>query len=110
MAEKELRHLKRSELVEIIYELKLNEQKLIEENKELKKRLEEREVSIRDVGSLAEASLVLSDIFKAAQESVDIYVNEIKRRYDKISCENNENNENNDPSDQAAAQSEGDSQ
>ena len=80
MAEKELRKYKRSELIEIIYQLKKNEQKLQEENAELKRRLEDREIKVENVGSLAEAALALSDIFKAADESVALYVEEINRR------------------------------
>ena len=81
MANKELRKLGRSELVDIIYHLKRNEEKLMEENAELKRRLEDREIKIEKIGSLAEASLALSDIFKAAEESVALYVEEINRRH-----------------------------
>jgi len=81
MAEKQLKHLSRGELIEIIYQLKKNEQKLIEENAELRRSLEEREVKIETIGSLAEASLVLSGIFEAAEEAVAIYKNELSRRH-----------------------------
>lgn len=80
MADKELRKLKRSELVDIIYQMKKNEQKLQEENAELKRRLEDREIKMENVGSLAEAALALSDVFKAADEAVALYVEEINRR------------------------------
>lgn len=80
MADKELRKLRRSELVDIIYQLKKNEQRLQEENAELKRRLEDREIKVENVGSLAEAALALSGIFQAAEESVALYVEEINRR------------------------------
>lgn len=80
MADKELRKLKRSELVDIIYQMKKNEQKLQEENAELKRRLGDREIKMENVGSLAEAALALSDVFKAADEAVALYVEEINRR------------------------------
>lgn len=82
--EKELKRLRRGELIEIIYKMKQNEQRLEAENEELRRRLEEREVKLQKVGSLAEASLALTDIFKAAEESVAIYVDEINRRYASI--------------------------
>ena len=82
--QKELKHLRRGELIEIIYKMKQNEQKLLDENQELKRRLEERELKIQNVGSLAEASLVLTDLFKTAEESVAIYVAEINRRYQEL--------------------------
>ena len=81
MAEKDLKRLSRGELIEIIYQLKIKEQQLTEENAELKRKLEAREIKIENVGSLAEAALVLSDIFSAAEASVAIYVEEINRRY-----------------------------
>jgi len=83
MSEKELRHLKRSELIEIIYQLKKNEEKLLAENSELKRQLEEREIKIQNLGTLSEAALALSDIFSAADKAAEIYINEIKRRSDR---------------------------
>ncbi len=96
MAQKELKHFKRSELVEIIYELKKNEQALLEENAELKRRLEEREMKIENVGSLAEAALVLSDIFTAAEQSVALYVDEITRRHRALQNETPQTDESDD--------------
>lgn len=79
-----LKRLRRSELVDIIYQMKKNEQRLEAENAELKRLLNEREIKIENIGSLAEASLALSDIFAAAEASVEIYVQEIQRRYRKL--------------------------
>lgn len=78
--EKELKHLRRSELIEIIYLLKKNEQKLTEQVEALQAQLMERHLKITYAGSVAEASLALTDIFAKAQESADIYLSEIKRR------------------------------
>ena len=93
MADKELRKLSRSELVDIIYQLKKNEQKLLEENAELKRRLEDREIKVAKVGSLAEAALALSDIFQAAEESVALYVEEINRRHAALTEEKDDSTE-----------------
>ncbi|MBQ8911348.1 MAG: DNA repair protein [Clostridia bacterium] len=93
MADKELRKLSRSELVDIIYQLKKNEQKLLEENAELKRRLEDREIKVAKVGSLAEAALALSDIFHAAEESVALYVEEINRRHAALTEEKDDSTE-----------------
>lgn len=87
MAEKELRKLRRSELVDIIYQLKKNEQKLQEENAELKRLLEDRRIKLENVGSLAEAALALSDVFKAADEAAALYLEELRRRSDTITEE-----------------------
>ena len=94
MAQVNLKRLKRSELVDIIYQLKKKEQQLEEENAELKRLLEEREVKIENIGSLAEASLALSGIFTAAETAVEIYVQEIRRRHQKLTDEDGESRQN----------------
>ncbi len=79
---KELKHLRRGELIEIIYLLQKNEQKLTAQLEELKEQLDARKLKIADAGSIAEASLAITDIFTSAQETADIYLSEIKRRRD----------------------------
>lgn len=81
---KELKHLRRSELIEIIYLLQKNEQKLTAQVAELQKQLNVRYLKMLDAGSVAEASLVITDIFARAQEAADIYLEEIKRRRDEL--------------------------
>ena len=75
---KELRKLNRRELLEII----LGQTKYIEQLEEeiecLKKKLDERRVFIEESGTLAEASLKLSEVFKAADDAIAIYVNNVK--------------------------------
>ncbi len=48
------------------------------ELEETKKKLEDRTLKISNVGSLAEASLVLSEIFKAADEAVAIHIKNVE--------------------------------
>ena len=83
MIDKELRKLKRRELLEIL----LAQTKRIEElEQELEKTqilLEDKNVSIKKSGSLAEASLQLSGIFKSADEAAKIYLNNIKENMKK---------------------------
>ncbi len=81
---KELKHLRRSELIEIIYLLQKNEQKLIAQVAELQEQLDVRKLAIADAGSVAEASLAITDIFARAQEAADIYLEEIKQRRDEV--------------------------
>ncbi len=78
---KELKSLNRRELIEIIYQLKKSEQELQNENAKLQELLEEKRIALQNVGSIADASLALTDIFKAAQSSADLYLAEIERRY-----------------------------
>jgi uncharacterized protein HemX len=54
-------------------------ERLAAENRELKKRLEQREIAIAESGSLAEAALKLSGVFEAAQAAADLYLENIQR-------------------------------
>ena len=77
--DKELRKLKRKELLEIM----LSQAKLIEElENELAKTKEElnnKNIMIKEAGSIAEASMKLSGIFEKAQEVADQYLNSIRK-------------------------------
>lgn len=77
--DKELRKLKRKELLEIM----LSQAKLIEElENELaktKKELNNKNIMIKEAGSIAEASMKLSGIFEKAQEVADQYLNSIRK-------------------------------
>ena len=77
--DKELRKLKRKELLEIM----LSQAKLIEElENELAKTKEElnnKNIMIKEAGSIAEASMKLSGFFEKAQEVADQYLNSIRK-------------------------------
>ena len=77
---KELKLLNRSELIEIIYQLKKSEQELQKENEALRKSLESKRISLANAGSIADAALALTDIFTTAQASADVYLAEIVQR------------------------------
>lgn len=78
--EKELKHLNRGELIDIIYELKKSEQDLEAENAHLRELLEAKRIAFADAGSLADAAVAVSGVFAAAQNAADIYLDEIKKR------------------------------
>ncbi len=80
-SDKELRHLKRSELIEIIYKMKQNEEILKQELDEANKKLEEREIILEKSGSIAEAALALNGIFEVAQQAADDYVHSVQMTY-----------------------------
>lgn len=79
MTDKEFKRLKRSELIEIIYQLQLDVQKMNEENAALKVALESKELKISNAGSIAEAAIGLFGVFNKAQEAADLYLSEIYR-------------------------------
>ncbi|MBS5314160.1 MAG: hypothetical protein KHY53_15220 [Clostridiales bacterium] len=65
----DLKHLRRSELIDLIYEMKKRE---IE--------LQTREITIEKAGSIADAAVQLSGVFQAAQEAADSYLKSIKAK------------------------------
>lgn len=78
MDNKDLRKLGRKELLEILLEQTKRIEELEISLEKAKNELSERKSSLREAGSLAEASLILSDIFKAADETANIYMKNIK--------------------------------
>ena len=79
MTEKELLKLKRSEMLEIMLAQSQEIDSLRKERDELKKKLADRRIRIEKAGSLAEASLRLTNIFEEAQKAADLYVENVKR-------------------------------
>ncbi len=72
--------MNRSELVEIIYALQQEEEEIKKENEGLKAQLEEKNISVENTGSIAEAALKLNGVFEAAQEAADQYLESIKEQ------------------------------
>ena len=66
MADRELRHMRRTELVEIIFALKQSEDQLKAENADLTAKLEQRQIHLDSAGSIAQAALELNHVFEAA--------------------------------------------
>ena len=77
MMGKELKKLSRRELVDIIYQMKKNEQEMQEEISALKAELEDKRIRLSQAGSIAEAATSITNIFSDAQKAADIYLNEI---------------------------------
>jgi len=78
MNDKELKKLSRKELLEILLEQTRRIEDLETELEKTKSELNNRKVALKNVGTLAEASLALSDIFKVADEAASIYIENIK--------------------------------
>lgn len=81
MLTKDMKKLGRAELIDVIYQLKKSEQELQAQVQSLQTALQDRKLKMEQIGSVAEASLALTDIFQNAQEAADTYLNEIKRRH-----------------------------
>ncbi|MGE9891251.1 DNA repair protein [Lachnospiraceae bacterium SGI.054] len=74
----DLKHLRRSELIDLIYEMKKREIELQTRLDEAK--LQAREITIEKAGSIADAAVQLSGVFQAAQEAADTYLKSIKAK------------------------------
>lgn len=74
MTDRQLRRLRREELVDIIYTLQLQQQRLKEENASLRAALDSRQLRVEKAGSLAEAALAVAGVMEAAQQAADVYL------------------------------------
>ncbi len=77
MVNKELRRLSRRELVDIIFQMKRNEEKLQEKIVSLKAALEIKRIKIAKAGSIADVAAEITQVFSAAQATADLYLREI---------------------------------
>ena len=79
MTEKELLKLKKSELLEIMLAQSKEIDSLREQLAEAEEKLASRRIAIKESGSIAEASLKLTQIFEEAQKAADLYLENVKK-------------------------------
>jgi hypothetical protein len=78
MTDKEFKRLGRAQLIEVIYQLQLQIEKLDEEKQALENELNDKRIRLSEVGNIAEAALAINDCFRDAQNAAEQYLNEIK--------------------------------
>lgn len=78
MTDKEFKRLGRSQLIEIIYQLQLQLEKVNEEKEELESELADKRLRLSNAGNIADAALEINDCFRSAQNAAEQYLNEIK--------------------------------
>ena len=78
MTDKEFKRLGRAQLIEIIYQLQLELDKVNEEKQVLEKKLADKRLYLSNAGNIAEAALQINDCFRSAQNAAEQYLNEIK--------------------------------
>lgn len=78
MTDKDLKKLRREDLVEIILQLQGNEQQLNEKLEAAQKQLNDKNLKISEAGSIAEATARLNGLFEAAQATADDYVAQVR--------------------------------
>ena len=79
--ETRLEKLKKKELLEIMLAQGEEIDALRARVAELETKLESRELEFQKIGSIAEASLQVTDIFREAEKAAAIYLENIRRRY-----------------------------
>lgn len=79
MTDKELKKLRRAELLELMLEQSREIDRLRAELSETKKALESRELRIEQTGSIAEAAAVLNGLFETAQATASLYLENVER-------------------------------
>lgn len=88
MTDKELRRLKRAELLEMLLE-QTKKVEALQAELELKNReLENKRILIEKAGSIAEASLRLNEVFETAQKAADQYLYNIKLASEEVQQDN----------------------
>ena len=78
MTDKEFKRLTRAQLIDVIYQLQLQIDKLNEQNRALESELADKRLRLRNAGNIAEAALEISDCFRSAQSAAEQYLDEIK--------------------------------
>ena len=79
MTEKELRRLSRAELLEMLLAQTEENRQLKKELQEAEEALEDRRIAIEESGSMAEAALRLNGVFEAADQAVRQYLENMER-------------------------------
>ena len=80
MTEKELKRLRRADLLELLLEQSRENARLRRELEEARAELEDRTIRIENSGTMAEAAVALSGVFEAAQSACDLYLENIRLR------------------------------
>lgn len=79
MTDKALRKLSRRELMEMLLEQSREVERLRAELEAAEQKLKNRQLALREAGSIAEASLRLNQVFESAQKAADQYLMNVKR-------------------------------
>lgn len=82
MNAKELKRLRRSDLLEMLLKLRKENNQLRQELEQLQEKLESRELAVQEAGTLADAAAKVSGIFEAAQTACDLYSQNMQKRWE----------------------------
>jgi hypothetical protein len=88
LSQKQIKKLKRVDLLELLVAQGEEIENLRVQLNDAKTQLENREIAIKEAGSIAEASLKLNRIFQDAQAAADQYLQNVKRQVQDINAVN----------------------
>lgn len=84
MTDKELRKLRRDDLLQILINQQRQNDELSDELAKARAALEDRRIAIEQSGSVAEAAMKLNGVFEAAQAAADQYLEQAKADADAL--------------------------
>ena len=79
MTEKDLKKLNRYQLLELLIAQTERADRLQQQLEEAQQALKDKELKLSSLGSIAEAAMELTGIFRSAQDAADLYVNSAKK-------------------------------
>ena len=82
MAKKSKKQANQKDILEIMLAQSREIDALRKENVELRERLDERIFDLEEVGSIAEASLAVTNIFKEAEKAAAVYLENVRAHYE----------------------------
>lgn len=83
MSGNELKKLSRSDLLEMLLELRKENAYLKQQLERAREQMASKELEVANAGSLAEAALRLNGVFEAAQKACDQYTENVRLRIDR---------------------------
>ena len=90
MKKRNLKRLRRRDLLELLINLSKENEVLREKNQELEAQLSRRDIAVSEAGTLAEAALMLNGVFQAAQAACDQYIENMQQRCRQMEAETEE--------------------
>lgn len=87
MTDKELRRLRRDDLLQILISQQKQIDALNEQLQQSKEALANRDIAIQEAGTLAEAALKMNGVFESAQNAAEEYVQQMRKRSDALVAE-----------------------
>ena len=87
MTDKEFKRLSRAQLIDIIYQLQLQIDKLSEHTQELESELKDKRLRLSNAGNIADVALEINDCFRSAQNAAEQYLSEIKLMREEAAAE-----------------------